>query len=57
MLCNCALPIFAYVLSDMEHVAGLMLGIFLRCVQVLCKLLAKGFANKTIHDIMHAGSW
>ena len=26
-------------------------------MQVLCKLLAKGFANKTIHDIMHAGAW
>ena len=22
-----------------------------------CKLLAKGLANKTIHDIMHAGAW
>ena len=26
-------------------------------LQVLCKLLAKGLANKTIHDIMHAGAW
>ena len=25
-------------------------------LQVLCKLLAKGLANKTIHDIMHAGA-
>ena len=26
-------------------------------LQVLRKLLAKGLANKTIHDIMHAGAW
>ena len=30
---------------------------FLCFAQVLCKLLAKGFANKTMHDIMHAGAW
>ena len=26
-------------------------------MEVLCKLLAKGLTNKTIHDIMHAGAW
>ena len=30
---------------------------FLCNMQVLCKLLAMGLANKTKHDIMHAGAW
>lgn len=28
--------------------------LFLCFVKVFCKLLAKGIANKTIHDIIHA---
>ena len=36
--------------------AELMPGFFNAILQVLCKLLAKGLANKAIHDIMHAGA-
>ena len=31
--------------------------LFLRLLQVLCKLLTKGLTNLAIHDIMHAAAW